>query len=300
MTKHVSPEITGTELTGTDYIRSDDGAIMRETEPGYFVRKVGTSAPEIIKPPRAKPFGKRRVIEPRCNATISSTARNNIKGGITSAFRERADVGFDQCTHFRFRNFVIPSAANRFRCTIAWTPRSQFRERLPLWLPSFFALPKVSDATETAAINRAKIALYDAEFPKSKFPEHKVFGRASRNGSPQYDEETLKSLGEYINLHGSTEPLQSNFMIGQRSQEMEMRPSPEEMADVWNVSSIKYEVRTITGPRNGHCSATALPRSGCSDRPLTRFSAYPSESIRHGQTSLGMPSNAVIFGCRRS
>jgi hypothetical protein len=107
-------------------------------------------------------------------------------------------------------------------------------------------LPEVSDETKTAAINRAKIAVYDAEFPQSSFPEHKIFGRSSRNGSPQYDHETLKSLGEYIDLYGSTEPLQSNFMIGQRSQEMEMRPSPEEMAEVWNDSGIKYEIRTIS------------------------------------------------------
>jgi hypothetical protein len=39
MTKHVSPEITGTELIGTDYIKPDDGAIMRETEPGRFEAK---------------------------------------------------------------------------------------------------------------------------------------------------------------------------------------------------------------------------------------------------------------------
>jgi hypothetical protein len=55
MTKHVSPEITGAELIGTDYIRADDDAIMVEALPGYFVRKVGTSAPKIIKPPHAKP-----------------------------------------------------------------------------------------------------------------------------------------------------------------------------------------------------------------------------------------------------
>jgi len=36
MTKHVSPEITGTELT--DYIRADDGAIMRWDGIDSFVR----------------------------------------------------------------------------------------------------------------------------------------------------------------------------------------------------------------------------------------------------------------------
>ncbi len=246
MTKYVSPEIAGTELKPADYKRYDDGATMCWDGLGSFNAKPGSFAPKIIKPLRVKPFSKRRVIKPRCNATISSTARNNIRGGITSAFRERADVGFDQCTHFRFRNFVIPSAVNRFRCTIAWTPRSQFRERLPLWLPSFFALSEVSDTTNEAALNRAKIAVYDAEFPKSKLPEHKIFGRASRNGSPQYGDETLKSLGEYIDVHGSTEPLQSVFMIGQRSQEIEMRPSPEELAELWNDPSITYEVRTIS------------------------------------------------------
>jgi hypothetical protein len=126
MTKHFLPE----PLFGTDYIRSDDGAIMREDEQGCFVRKIGTTAPNLIEPPHVKPLKKFK----RRNRSISATARNNIKGGITSAFRERADVGFDQCAHFRFRNFVIPSAVNRFRCTIAWTPRSQFRYHLPVRL----------------------------------------------------------------------------------------------------------------------------------------------------------------------
>jgi hypothetical protein len=43
MTKHVSPEIAGTELIATDYIRAVDGAVMRECETGWFEAKRGNS-----------------------------------------------------------------------------------------------------------------------------------------------------------------------------------------------------------------------------------------------------------------
>jgi hypothetical protein len=254
MTKHVSPD----ELTDAkvDYERPDDGAIMRWDGVGSFnaisgsfeAKRDNSAAPkdEKVLPLGGKPKRKR-------NRSFSlSTARINIRGSnpdIQTCFRNGAEK------HFRFpakiynaagldvpfEIFSVPGCTGTDARFMTWTPRGPFRERFPVRL-----LPEVSDETKTAAINRAKIAVYDAEFPQSTVPEHKIFGRASRNGSPQYGDETLKSLGEYIDLHGSTEPLQSNFMIGQRSQEMEMRPSPEEMAEVWNDSSIKYEIRTIS------------------------------------------------------
>jgi hypothetical protein len=49
MTRHVSPEIVGTTLIGTDYIRATDGAIMREAEPGRFVRYPRTSLKEVFE-----------------------------------------------------------------------------------------------------------------------------------------------------------------------------------------------------------------------------------------------------------
>jgi Caudovirus prohead serine protease len=49
MTKHVSPEIAGTELIGTYYIRADDGAVMRDDGTGRFVRYPRLSAKEVLE-----------------------------------------------------------------------------------------------------------------------------------------------------------------------------------------------------------------------------------------------------------
>jgi hypothetical protein len=245
--------------------------------------------------------GKRRGITNWCNPAIStrpwqdflSVKEAKANSDIQTCFRNGAEKYFrfpeksvpkNDVFLFSvpeddvpFEIFSLPGCCtgthNRFR---AWSPRSQFREHLPL--PSFFTLPVVGDDTKTAAFNRAKITVYDAEFPQSKFPEHKIFGRSSRNGSPQYDAETRKALAEYIDLHGSVEPLQSFFMVGQRAQEMEMRPSPEEMAVVWNDPRIEYEVRTIS-------SAPALSKCGYATPFYSLMKTPVSGEVRYWVTA---------------
>jgi hypothetical protein len=63
-------------------------------------------------------------------------------------------------------------------------------------------------------------------------------------------------------------------MIGQRSQEMEMRPSPEEMECIWDVPTIKYvtrQVGLITGPKLTDCGYCMSPTS-----PLIREMKFPT------------------------
>jgi hypothetical protein len=281
MTKQFSPEITGTELIGTDYIRSDDGAIMRDDGHGSFNAVLGSfEAPKIIEPtPRVKPSSKRR---------------KQFRGVVHIASNALADVCFDRCEHFRFRHtLVAPPAVNRFRCTITSAPRDRLR------LPPSLTPPGLRDATKEAAVNRAEIERYNAKRPEKDYPEHTMYPRGSRNASPtrKKDAKQLNAFWEYRALNESTEPLQTNYLqadndnygydkgssvlggddtkkpLRSAEAEWEMRPSVQEMEARWSVPTVKYETRQvglITGPRLSDCGYCMAPTS-----PLIREMKIP-------------------------
>ena len=139
-----------------------------------------------------------------------------------------------------------------------WMPGSQ-KFRLCATLRDALKLPNAKEAQ----YNRARIDNYNIDFPQSENPDHEIFGREPRNGESEYDDATLKDFQEYIDSHDSNEPLRSNWSdsIYQRSSEMEMRPSPDEMAKIWNDPRITYEVR-IVGKSEHYKREMKIPVSG--------------------------------------
>ena len=124
------------------------------------------------------------------------------------------------------------------------------------------------DATKEALRNRAKIERYNAERPETDYPERTLSPRDSRNASPsrEKDAKQLNAFWVYRELNKSVEPLQSNYLradndnygydpdsvegdakkpLRDAEAEWEIRPSPEEMAALYDVPTVKYETRMV-------------------------------------------------------
>jgi hypothetical protein len=123
-----------------------------------------------------------------------------------------------------------------------WTPAGRrFRSRETCgedWLPA---------TEEGAARNRAAIEWYNVSFPQSEVAEHKICGRKSRNASVKYDDDKLKILREYLELHRTIEPICSLWSAGvARSDKYESGPSPEKLEAIWSDPAVQYEMRMVS------------------------------------------------------
>jgi hypothetical protein len=170
--------------------------------------------------------GKRRVrTKPRCNRNASTAPFSSIQ--ITKKFKD--DCADEPCSHFRFRNFVIPSAVNRFRCTVTWTPvRRRFRDIVKSdWFWLFWQVwryvgrtPFLADiggntvpeglCDTAASASRTRQKRYSATAPKN---DSEIFTRKPRNASPTREKipARLNAWAEYRRLNGSLERLQTSY-----------------------------------------------------------------------------------------
>jgi hypothetical protein len=175
---------------------------------------------------RLETDGKRRVrAKPRCNRNASTAPWSYVQ--ITKKFKD--DCADEPCSHFRFRNFVIPPAVNRFRCTIAWTPvRRQFRDIVKSdWLWLFWQIWRFVDRVPlladiggntvpeglrdtTALASRTRQEQYRIDHPEN---DSEILTRKPRNASPTREKDPLRlnAWAEYRRLNGSLEPLQTSY-----------------------------------------------------------------------------------------
>jgi hypothetical protein len=138
-----------------------------------------------------------------------------------------------------------------------------------------------------ASRNRAAIERYNAKKPADKYPDSKILPRDPRNASPtrKKDAGVLNAFWDYRELNKSLEPVQSNHLqadndnygydpdsvegdakkpLRDAEAEWEIRPNPKEMADRYDVTTVKYETRQaglITGPRLSDCGYCMAPTS---------------------------------------
>jgi hypothetical protein len=172
--------------------------------------------------------GKRLVrTKPRCNRNASTAPWSTIQ--ITKKFKDDCADEPEPCSHFRFRNFVIPSAVNRFRCTVTWTPvRRQFRDIVKSdWLWLFWQIWRFVDRVPfladiggntvpeglrdaTALPSRTRQEQYRIDHPEN---DSEILTRKPRNASPTREKDPLRlnAWAEYRRLNGSLEPLQTSY-----------------------------------------------------------------------------------------
>lgn len=231
------------EVSHAAYTRDVDGQTMVEVSPGWYVRecRLGTDGRTDAKP----------VVE-----TTQDDGARFVDGKRVWPRKPYKYIPRDMLSQ-RPRWFFVRAA---------WVTALA---KLDTWLPmgrSF--LPKHNTAVtlpdteeEKAASNRARIAQYNAKFPESKFPEHKLFPDAPRKSSSKRKKnpDAIKALLWYMSLNESSEPLQSNYLqaadnddfyvereegdpvqaaMGAEA-EMEMRPSVQEMRDRFDDKDIE-------------------------------------------------------------
>jgi hypothetical protein len=212
--------------------------------------------------------GKRRVrSKPKCNLAASAAPWRNV-----TVLRKQDDsLFYDMAAHA----VGYPHSTSR---ALAQILSRRLDARLPAGL---------RDTTTEAARNRTTIARYNLEFPEKDNPEHKLFPRDARNGSPtrKKDAGQLNAFWDYRELNKSVEPLQSNWIQADNDNyndpgreegdpqtlerdveaELETRPNENESIARFTAPTVAHETRQaglITGPRLsdcGYCMATTSP-----------------------------------------
>jgi hypothetical protein len=248
MTKHFLPDEL---IFKADYIRADDGAIMREVNPGWFENK--HRAGVVEKPPEKKP------------------AAEKSSGAKPSGRKRRL---YCEQSLPRASNDNVPTDLGRFNPTGHWIPKK---------------LPQAAndDTALSTEEYRAVLNLYRVNFPQSDVAEHEIFGRNSRNASARYGDAQLKTLREYMEIHRTIEPNRSLWSAGvARSDKYEDGQSPERLEEIWSDPSITYEIRTVStvgfAPRLSECGYATphfsremkIPTSG----PVTYWGVSASDS----------------------
>ncbi len=169
MTKHVSPERAGTELTGNEYIRALDGAIMVEGEPGWFVHSYHASAKrhaandnaprKIAKEVRP---GKRRVRDkekPKWNGGPSQWWND-----LEALIKTRVTILGDGVT---LRKVRIDAAKALFCDNVSlhttYGKKIIWSDAVERW--------NIADLAEPENY-RAVLECYRVEYPEKDYPEH--------------------------------------------------------------------------------------------------------------------------------
>jgi hypothetical protein len=221
--------------------------------------------------------GKRRMrTKPKCNLAASKMPWRNV-----TILRERDDrLFYDMAAH------AVGYKHNALSAVISRIVLNRLHTGAPVGL---------DDTASEALSNRVTIAQYDAKFPETENPEHKLWPRDPRNASPTKPKDAgqLNAFWDYRELNKSAESLQTNYLQADNDNfddseweegdlktpqrdaesELETRPNDTELLNRCSAPTVQYETRQvglITGPKLSDCGYCMAPTS-----PLIREIKFP-------------------------